>query len=392
MQPRLNKFIRGIKSSQSQVDISIDPVRPMPGHYQARYLAYLRENIIEPKLNGIFFDEYDEMPGSVYVTAHRDGRVLGGVRIKVLERLDDPSISTCVYGNALAENLEMTATAIDVSRMFTIKGDGATVTYLQFCLMRAIFKCAETYGARYILAPVKAGHVAFYCNFLCFDLVAEPIAYPGLSRPIGLTCCDLQASAGVAAQMGVRLTPGLSALLGFANGIRLDWRIDNVEDYGGYIAIGDLRSIQDPETHELTEEDGFELPGGPEIPEIQGVAVDRWLPLEFFKRHEDNFEAAGLLPHGERLDVFVSDDDIACFDSRLIDLGHYIDLLVRAYGSPLARMALLPCLTYRKPDVDAGKAYPALLTQRYNLDNVIQLTTNGPLSIEATTELFALES
>ena len=191
MKNRLDKFFEGIRTSETKIDITIDSGRPRFGHYQGRYAAYLREKMIDPKLNQIFFDEYDELPGTLYVTAWSDDQALGGVRIKLLDNLHEPSISTRVYGEALEENLDMDAGAIDVSRMFTVQDNGAEVAYIQFCLMRAIFKCAETYGVRYILAPVKAGHVPFYRKCFSFELIAAPISYPGLTRPIGLTCGDV---------------------------------------------------------------------------------------------------------------------------------------------------------------------------------------------------------
>lgn len=202
MSTRFQKIMDGIKSTHSQVQVFIDQIKPKEGHYQGRYEAYLREGIIEPKLNGIFFDEYDELPGTVYVTVEgASGRAVAGVRIKVLDDAAVPSISTQVYGTAVTEAMDPGSRAIDVSRMFTLKEDDAMVSYLQFCLMRAIFKCAETYNARYILAPVKAGHVSFYKNFFRFELVSEPIEYPGLSRPIGLTCCDVKANTATSSAM-----------------------------------------------------------------------------------------------------------------------------------------------------------------------------------------------
>lgn len=144
----------------------------------------------------------------------------------------------------------------------------------------------------------------------------------------------------------------------------------------------ELRSIRDPDTHELTGEiDGFEVPGGSEIPEIHGVAVDTWLPLEFFKLDEDTFEAAGLLPNGEQLDVFVSDDQLASFeDSILLDLGEYISLIVRAYGSPKARFALL-----------VDEALPEFRTKSYSLDDIIANMTSGERSVEEAAHLFGLK-
>lgn len=191
MKTRLDKIFDGIRTTETKIDISIDTGQPRFGHYQGRYTAYLREKMIEPKLNHIFFDEYDELPGTLYVTAWSGDQALGGVRIKLLQNLREPSISTRVYEAALEDALDMDAGAIDVSRMFTVKDDSAAVAYLQFCLMRAIFKCAATYDVRYILAPVKAGHVPFYRKCFSFDLIAKPIAYPGLTRPIGLTCGDV---------------------------------------------------------------------------------------------------------------------------------------------------------------------------------------------------------
>lgn len=187
---RLNKMTDRIKSVSGALSSRIDVGRPCDGHYQARYEAYLREGIIDPRLNNIFFDEYDELPQTLYVSLFAEDALVGGVRIKVMQCVSEASISTQVYGTQIAERLGRCATAIDVSRMFTVQRPGAPADHIQFSLLRAVFKCAERYGVDYVLAPVKAGHIRFYVEMFGFDLVAEPIAYPGLSRPIGLTAAD----------------------------------------------------------------------------------------------------------------------------------------------------------------------------------------------------------
>jgi len=180
--------------------------------------------------------------------------------------------------------------------------------------------------------------------------------------------------AGLAKALGIPLTAGLSAYLGFANGVRLDWQIDGA--FGGSIRIGDLSLLRDPSSHYLGEEDGIFIPT-----EAYGKNVaDAWLPFDFYEWDEGTFELAGLLPDGERLDVFVSDDEIACTtNALLLGFGEYIDLILRAYGSSFARAALI-----MRNGVDnhegarAEVERPGILRKDYELSTLVALIGTSP--------------
>jgi len=188
----------------------------------------------------------------------------------------------------------------------------------------------------------------------------------------------------LAEELGVPLTSGLAAYLGFANGIMLDWRIGEDEpDYGGSIHIGDLRVLRDPDTHLLGEQDGILIPA-----ELYGLSVeDSWLPFDFFKRDDENFELAGLLPNGERLDVFVTNDEIAAMDATLLlGFGEYIELVLRAFGSPLARAALEQ-MAPNDRRLRIEDLHPGILSRSYSLDALIELTRSSP-DVEQTRSFF----
>ncbi len=180
----------------------------------------------------------------------------------------------------------------------------------------------------------------------------------------------------IADALGIPLTPDLSAYLSFSNGLSLEWRVEGAWAFGGSIHIPDLRTIANP-AKRPGPSDALEVPL-----QAYGLDMDRAegkiFPFDFFQGDEDNIELACFLPRGESLDVFVSEDNIACItDTLLLSFGEYLDLILRAYGSPMARAALQQGRMNRK-STRAAKACPGILEKSYSLSALIDLCRAGP--------------
>ncbi len=181
----------------------------------------------------------------------------------------------------------------------------------------------------------------------------------------------------VAKRLGLAPTADLRAFLALCDGMSLSWTIEGVAGYyGGMIAIPSFGTLDDPDEWPCGP-DALENPlsaYGVDFEEAQGNVV----PFDFFQRTKDEIEIAAMLPRGDALDVFVSEDQTACLeDSALVSFGEYIALLLRSFGSPIARKALQ--LGSSNTDAErASQVIPGILTRTYSLDALIELVRSEP--------------
>lgn len=187
------KYLSSFFALKQDTEVEISAVDPPPGHLAARYHRYLREGIISPNPQEEFRDAYDCQQGLSYVSLRQRGEIVAGVRIKHLSTLRESSVATDVYGSDIADNLDMQGSALDVTRLFVASFGARTRISHQLHMMRLIFGFCNAMQVRYVLAPVKQGHFGFYMNHFGFRQIAEPVAYPGLSRKIGLLAMDFGA-------------------------------------------------------------------------------------------------------------------------------------------------------------------------------------------------------
>lgn len=210
-------------------------------------------------------------------------------------------------------------------------------------------------------------------------MVAELRAQPGvevtearLGQPL-----PEQVVASYARARGLPVTEELLTFYSFANWLRLEWRVEGAWKYGGKIGIPSLELAAEPWSWRA-----FGAPRDALSAPLDGYglsftsAADGITPFDFFARSEDNIELAGMFSRGEAVDVFVSSDDLACkTDAHLVTVGEYVDLLLRSYGSPLARSALVGGAAEQPR---AAEAIPGILTKAYALEALVDLTRSEP--------------
>lgn len=210
-------------------------------------------------------------------------------------------------------------------------------------------------------------------------LIAELKAHPSVKITKAELTPPMNESqvAKVVKRLGLPLTAELRAFLALCDGMNLSWTTEALGGYaGGMIAIPSLGTLDDPDEWPCGP-DALEAPlaaYGVDFEEAQGHVV----PFDFFQRTKDEIEIAVMLPRGETLDVFASDDQTACLeDSALLSLGEYLDLVLRSFGSPMARAALQLGSSNTEAK-RAAEVIPGILTRAYSLDALIELTRSEP--------------
>jgi hypothetical protein len=221
-------------------------------------------------------------------------------------------------------------------------------------------------------------------NTMVAELRAHPeveVVEATLGRPVPDSVI-----AGWARDRGLPPTDELLGFYRFANWATLEWRVAGDWKYGGKIRIPSLEIAAQPAFWR-----GF---GGPKTALDHGLdayglslerAFDRVTPFDFFARSEDNIELAGMFARGDDIDVFVTEDDLACMtDTHLVSLGEYVDLLFRSYGATTARAALNGGAAGQ---ARASEAIPGILSKRYSLDDLVELVRGEP-NVEEIRQFF----
>lgn len=185
-------------------------------------------------------------------------------------------------------------------------------------------------------------------------------------------------------ELEIPADPELVAFSTWANGIQLNWTIEGGERHGGSISITSVDQLNDEESPAMEMLEDFPL-------ESYGVEFDpaagHVFPFDFFQRDQDNLEAACLLPRDGSVDVFASEDEMACFtDTLLVSFAEYLDLLFRSYGAPGARAALQQGYSNDEASYARDKI-PGILTKRVSLSDLVDYTLSDP-DVGQTNEFF----
>ncbi|HEY3359475.1 MAG TPA: hypothetical protein VGQ83_39860 [Polyangia bacterium] len=172
---------------------------------------------------------------------------------------------------------------------------------------------------------------------------------------------------------GIPQDPDLVTFYTWANGLKLSWLIDSdgAKRVGGNIEMSPIADLNNPEAWYCPDffEEEFEGYG-----EQFDQAIGHVFPFDFWRFNcDESIEVAALFKKGDTVNVFVSEDYMACMtDTALVSFGEYIELIFRTYGSPAARKVLqLGCSNDEA--VRASERFPELLTKEVRLPELMQL-------------------
>lgn len=159
--------------------------------YRLRYRAYLKEGMVGPSSREQVSDRFDELANAWIIAVHIDGVLTSSLRITVASRDEPDCPSMDVFADLIRPHLAGGKVIVDPTR-FVADPQAARMPELPYLTLRlATLACAH-FGAQIGLASVRAEHQAFYRRVF-MEPLAEPRAYPGLNKPIGLMGIDFPA-------------------------------------------------------------------------------------------------------------------------------------------------------------------------------------------------------
>ena len=186
--PKLRHIGRNIVDRGYEARIACDSSTKQDA-FSLRYRSYRSQGHIETKLDGLLYDQFDELPTTRTVVVYAEGRPVGSIRTCPIRR-GVGTMSPC--REAYPQEVEALLTnsgpegpgtdGVEVNRMVRAP-EAADDQGLVFMLYRLAGHLALAADFRVIVTCVRQHHVPFYRR-LKFEQAGEPKIYPGLTCPM----------------------------------------------------------------------------------------------------------------------------------------------------------------------------------------------------------------
>jgi hypothetical protein len=191
-EPRNSAFVRGA-GLFDRVDYRlVETPEEKDCIYLMRYRAYLHGGLILPSESQRVSDDYDDAPNAWTFGIYVDGELCSSIRLHVLTSEWRTSYATELFGDVLHPRLDQGEVFIDPAR-FTADPDKAQrFPELPYLTLRLAYLACEYFNADTGLALVRAEHQAFYRRVFLHETIAEPRAFPNVSKKVALMASPFQ--------------------------------------------------------------------------------------------------------------------------------------------------------------------------------------------------------
>ena len=154
--------------------------------YRLRYEAYLRQNLLNERLDGILYDEvYDECPNSLTTLTYIDGELASTVRVHILnDEASSVSPARDVFPDVLAPHLKAGRIIVDPSRLAARMDMAKRFPELPYLALRAPWMAARHFSVDYIALSCAVGHVGYYSKLYRFQIWSDLRNYPKVTAPV----------------------------------------------------------------------------------------------------------------------------------------------------------------------------------------------------------------
>ena len=157
-----------------------------------RYSAYLKEGAIEPSADERFVDRFDELDNYVNVGIYLKDKLVGSVRVFVLERPGQTSPACDAFPEILPPLLAKGKRIIDPNRFVVDYQAARMYPELAYVTLRTTVMASAHYNANFATAAVRAEHRAFYKRAFFAEVLCEPRTYPTLTKKLALLLVDYE--------------------------------------------------------------------------------------------------------------------------------------------------------------------------------------------------------
>ena len=191
-EPRASLFVRG-GALFDRVDYRpIETPEDRDQLYLMRYRAYLHGGLILPSESQRVSDRYDDVPNAQTFGIYVDGELCSSIRLHVLTPEWRTSYSTELFGDILHPRLDQGEVFIDPARFVADPEKAQRFPELPYLTVRLVFLACEYFNADTGLALVRAEHQAFYRRVFLNETIAEPRAFPNVTKKVALMATDFR--------------------------------------------------------------------------------------------------------------------------------------------------------------------------------------------------------
>ena len=192
-EPRTSLFVRG-GALFDRVDYRrIETSEEKDQLYSMRYRAYRHGDLIPPSASERYSDRYDDAPDAMTFGIYVDGELCSSIRLHVLTSERRVSYTTELFGDVLHPRLDKGEVFIDPARFVADPEKAQRFPELPYLTVRLVFLACEYFNADTGLAVVRATHQAFYRRVFLNETIAEPRAFPNVTKKVALMASDFRA-------------------------------------------------------------------------------------------------------------------------------------------------------------------------------------------------------
>jgi hypothetical protein len=191
-EPRTPLFVRG-GALFDRVDYRlIETPEEKDRVYLMRYRAYLQGGLISPSESLRVSDHYDDAPNAWTFGVYVDGELCSSLRLHILTPELRMSYATELFGDILHPRLDQGEIFVDPARFVADPEKAQRFPDLPYLTVRLAYLACEYFGADTGLALVRAEHQAFYRRVFLNEIIAEPRAFPNVTKKVALMASDFR--------------------------------------------------------------------------------------------------------------------------------------------------------------------------------------------------------
>ena len=153
--------------------------------YRLRYDAYLRQNLLNPRIDAILYDEvYDESPNSLTTLTYIEGELASTVRLHAMA--DEVAVSPAhdVFPDVLGPLLRRHRVIIEPARLAARAEMARRFPELPYFALRPPWMAAHHFNADHIVLSCASGHEGYYRRVYHFQTWSGLRSYPKVTAKV----------------------------------------------------------------------------------------------------------------------------------------------------------------------------------------------------------------
>src|SRR5271165_2571973 len=153
--------------------------------YRLRYEVYLRQNLLNPRLEGMLYDErYDNSSSAFTIMTIVEGQLASTIRVHVVTSESPTSPALDVFPDIISPLLQAGRTILDPTRLAASAEMSKRYPELPYFALRPAWMAAEHFDGDFIVVSSSVGHEAFYRRVIGYERWSGLRSYPQVTAKV----------------------------------------------------------------------------------------------------------------------------------------------------------------------------------------------------------------